>query len=92
MAAYREVWQAAGYPAKGKVGLRVPICVNEDAELAYRNPNESAIKLMTRLGDRVGSYAGRAGTLGDWAAEQTCRAWSTATGCGTRSCTAVGTQ
>ena len=48
------------------MGLRVPIYVNEDAEAAYRNPMESAMNSITRLGERVGSYAGRAGTTGDW--------------------------
>ena len=66
MEAYRAAWKAAGHPGKGKVGLRVPIYVNEDAEAAYRNPMESAMNSITRLGERVGSYAGRAGTTGDW--------------------------
>jgi alkanesulfonate monooxygenase SsuD/methylene tetrahydromethanopterin reductase-like flavin-dependent oxidoreductase (luciferase family) len=67
MAEYRAAWKAAGHPGEGKVGLRVPIYVHEDAELAYRNPKESAMNSMSRLGERVGSYAGRTGTLGDWA-------------------------
>ena len=67
MAEYRSAWKAAGHPGEGKVGLRVPIYVHEDAELAYRNPKESAMNSMSRLGERVGSYAGRTGTLGDWA-------------------------
>ena len=67
MAEYRSAWKAAGHQGEGKVGLRVPIYVHEDAELAYRNPKESAMNSMSRLGERVGSYAGRTGTLGDWA-------------------------
>ena len=66
MAEYRAAWQAAGHPGRGKVGLRVPIYVNEDAEQAYRNPMDSAMHSVSRLGERVGSYAGRAGTTGDW--------------------------
>ncbi len=66
MEAYRAAWKAAGHPGKGRLGLRVPIYVNEDAEAAYRNPMESAMNSITRLGERVGSYAGRAGTTGDW--------------------------
>jgi alkanesulfonate monooxygenase SsuD/methylene tetrahydromethanopterin reductase-like flavin-dependent oxidoreductase (luciferase family) len=66
MEAYRAAWKAAGHPGEGRVGLRVPIYVNEDAEAAYRNPMESAMNSITRLGERVGSYAGRAGTTGDW--------------------------
>jgi alkanesulfonate monooxygenase SsuD/methylene tetrahydromethanopterin reductase-like flavin-dependent oxidoreductase (luciferase family) len=66
-AAYRKAWQDAGHPGEGKIGLRVPIYVNEDAERAYLDPKESAMHSMGRLGERVGSYAGRAGTTGDWA-------------------------
>ena len=66
MEAYRAAWKAAGHPGEGRVGLRVPIYVHEDAEAAYRNPMESAMNSITRLGERVGSYAGRAGTTGDW--------------------------
>ena len=57
MSEYRAAWKAAGHPGDGKVGLRVPIYVNEDAEAAYRNPMESAMNSITRLGERVGSYA-----------------------------------
>ena len=66
MSEYRAAWKAAGHAGEGKVGLRVPIYVNEDAEAAYRNPMDSAMNSITRLGERVGSYAGRAGTTGDW--------------------------
>ena len=66
MSEYRASWKAAGHPGEGKVGLRIPIYVNEDAEAAYRNPMESAMNSITRLGERVGSYAGRIGTTGDW--------------------------
>ena len=66
-AAYRAAWKNAGHPGEGKVGIRVPVYVNEDAERAYLNPKESAVNSITRLGNRVGSYAGRTGTLGDWA-------------------------
>ena len=67
MSEYRAAWKEAGHSGDGKLGLRVPIYVNEDAELAYRNPMESAMHSVTRLGERVGSYAGRGGTTGDWA-------------------------
>jgi alkanesulfonate monooxygenase SsuD/methylene tetrahydromethanopterin reductase-like flavin-dependent oxidoreductase (luciferase family) len=66
-AAYRKAWKNAGHAGEGKVGLRVPVYVNEDVERAYLDPKESAVNSITRLGNRVGSYAGRAGTLGDWA-------------------------
>ena len=68
-AAYRQAWQDAGHSGRGKVGLRVPIYVHEDAGQAYRNPMESAMHSVARLGERVGSYAGRAGTTGDWGEE-----------------------
>ena len=66
IAAYRQAWLDAGHPGTGKVGLRVPIYVNEDAERAYREPMQSAMNSIGRLGQRVASYAGRAGTTGDW--------------------------
>ena len=66
IAAYRQAWLDARHPGTGKVGLRVPIYVNEDAERAYREPMQSAMNSMERLGQRVASYAGRAGTTGDW--------------------------
>ena len=34
-----------------------------------KNPRMSALFSMDRLSDRVGSYAGRLGTLGDWGAQ-----------------------
>ena len=64
--AYRQAWLDAGHPGTGKVGLRVPIYVNEDAERAYHEPMQSAMNSIGRLGQRVASYAGRAGTTGDW--------------------------
>ena len=67
MAAYRQAWQDAGHPGRGKLGLRVPVYVHDDPQLAYRNPMESAMHSVGRLGERVASYAGRAGTTGDWA-------------------------
>ena len=66
IAAYRQAWLDAGHPGTGKVGLRVPIYVNEDAERAYQEPMQSAMNSIGRLGQRVASYAGRAGTTGDW--------------------------
>ena len=66
IAAYRQAWLDAGHPGTGKVGLRVPIYVNEDAERAYQEPMQSAMNSIERLGQRVASYAGRAGTTGDW--------------------------
>ena len=45
----------------------MPIYVNEDAEAAYRNPMESAMNSIYPSGlSADGSYAGRAGTTGDW--------------------------
>ena len=55
IAAYRQAWLDARHPGTGKVGLRVPIYVNEDAERAYREPMQSAMNSVGRLGQRVAS-------------------------------------
>ncbi len=67
IAAYRKAWKDAGHDGAGKVGLRVPVYVNDDAERAYRDPMESAMHSVVRLGERVRSYADHSGTTGDWA-------------------------
>ena len=66
---YRQAWREAGHEGEGKVGLRVPVYVAETAEQAYREPQESAMFSVRRLGERVGSYATYGGTTGDWQAE-----------------------
>ena len=66
---YREAWKAAGHDGDGKVGLRIPVYLSHDAQKAHDEPMESALFSMGRLSDRVGSYAGHAGTLGDWGAQ-----------------------
>ena len=66
---YRDAWKAAGHEGEGKVGLRIPIYLSHDAQRAHEEPKESALFSMDRLSDRVGSYAGRLGTLGDWGAQ-----------------------
>ena len=66
---YREAWKAAGHEGEGKVGLRIPVYLSHDAHKAHTEPMDSALFSMGRLSDRVGSYAGRAGTLGDWGAQ-----------------------
>lgn len=66
---YREAWKAAGHEGEGKVGLRIPIYLSHDAKKAHEEPKESALFSMDRLSDRVASYAGRTGTLGDWGAQ-----------------------
>ena len=66
---YRKAWKDAGHEGEGKVGLRVPIYVADTVEQAYEEPRESALFSMGRLSDRVASYAGHAGTTGDWAAQ-----------------------
>ena len=67
--AYRKAWKDAGHEGDGKVGLRIPIYLSEDAQKAHDEPMESALFSMGRLSDRVASYAGHAGTLGDWGAQ-----------------------
>ena len=69
IAQYRQAWQDAGHPGDGKVGLRIPVYLSEDAQKAYDEPRDSALFSMGRLSDRVASYAGHAGTLGDWGAQ-----------------------
>ncbi len=66
---YREAWKAAGHEGNGKVGLRIPVYLSHDAQKAHDEPMDSALFSMGRLSDRVGSYAGRVGTLGDWGAQ-----------------------
>ena len=69
IAEYRNAWKAAGHEGEGKVGLRIPVYLSHDARKAHDEPMESALFSMGRLSDRVGSYAGRLGTLGDWGAQ-----------------------
>ena len=66
---YREARKAAGHEGEGKVGLRIPVYLSHDARKAHDEPMDSALFSMGRLSDRVGSYAGRLGTLGDWGAQ-----------------------
>ena len=63
---YRDAWKAAGHEGNGKVGLRIPVYLSHDAQKAHDEPMDSALFSMGRLSDRVGSYAGHVGTLGDW--------------------------
>ena len=55
--AYHQAWKDAGHQGKGKVGLRVPVYLSEDAQKAHDEPLESALFSMGRLSDRVASYA-----------------------------------
>ncbi len=66
---YRKEWKDAGHEGEGKVGLRIPVYLSHDAQKAHDEPMESALFSMGRLSDRVASYAGHAGTLGDWGSQ-----------------------
>ena len=66
---YRDAWKAAGHEGEGKVGLRIPVYLSHDPLKAHEEPMESALFSMERLSDRVASYAGHLGTLGDWGAQ-----------------------
>jgi alkanesulfonate monooxygenase SsuD/methylene tetrahydromethanopterin reductase-like flavin-dependent oxidoreductase (luciferase family) len=66
---FREAWKSAGHEGEGKVGLRIPVYLSHDAQKAHDEPMESAMFSMGRLTDRVASYAGHVGTLGDWGAQ-----------------------
>ena len=67
--AYHQAWKDAGHKGKGKVGLRVPVYLSEDAQKAHDEPMESALFSMGRLSDRVASYAKYGGTTGNWGKE-----------------------
>ena len=67
--AYHQAWKDAGHKGKGKVGLRVPVYISEDAQKAHDEPMESALFSMGRLSDRVASYAQYGGTTGNWGKE-----------------------
>ena len=66
---YRDAWKAAGHEGEGKVGLRIPVYLSHDPLKAHEEPMESALFSIERLSDRVASYAGHLGTLGDWGAQ-----------------------
>ena len=69
IAEYRKARRDAGHDGPGKVGLRIPVYLSDDPQKAYDEPQESALFSMGRLSDRVASYAGHSGTLGDWGAQ-----------------------
>lgn len=66
---YHQAWKDAGHQGKGKVGLRVPVYLSDDAQKAHDEPMESALFSMGRLSDRVASYANYGGTTGNWGQE-----------------------
>jgi alkanesulfonate monooxygenase SsuD/methylene tetrahydromethanopterin reductase-like flavin-dependent oxidoreductase (luciferase family) len=66
---YHKAWKDAGHEGKGKVGLRVPIYLSDDAQKAHDEPMESALFSMGRLSNRVASYAEYGGTTGNWGQE-----------------------
>lgn len=66
---YHKAWKDAGHPGRGKVGLRLPVYIADDAQKAHDEPMESALFSMGRLSNRVASYAEYGGTTGNWGAE-----------------------
>ena len=66
---YHQAWKDAGHEGSGKVGIRIPIYLSNDAQKAHDEPMESAMFSMGRLSDRTARYAGYRGTTGDWGAE-----------------------
>jgi alkanesulfonate monooxygenase SsuD/methylene tetrahydromethanopterin reductase-like flavin-dependent oxidoreductase (luciferase family) len=66
---YHQAWKDAGHTGRGKVCLRVPVYVSEDAQKAHDEPMESALFSMGRLSDRVAKYAEYGGTTGNWGQE-----------------------
>jgi alkanesulfonate monooxygenase SsuD/methylene tetrahydromethanopterin reductase-like flavin-dependent oxidoreductase (luciferase family) len=59
--AYREAWQAAGHPGRGRVFLRAPVYVAETARQAREEPEESIMYFYRYLGERLEDSATRAG-------------------------------
>ena len=59
--AYREAWQAAGHPGRGRVFLRAPVYVAETARQAREEPEESIMYFYRYLGERLKDSATRAG-------------------------------
>jgi alkanesulfonate monooxygenase SsuD/methylene tetrahydromethanopterin reductase-like flavin-dependent oxidoreductase (luciferase family) len=59
--AYREAWQAAGHPGRGRVFLRAPVYVAATARQAREEPEESIMYFYRYLGERLEDSATRAG-------------------------------
>jgi alkanesulfonate monooxygenase SsuD/methylene tetrahydromethanopterin reductase-like flavin-dependent oxidoreductase (luciferase family) len=59
--AYREAWQTAGHPGRGRVFLRAPVYVAETARQAREEPEESIMYFYRYLGERLADSATRAG-------------------------------
>ena len=59
--AYREAWQAAGHPGRGRVFLRVPVYVADTAEQAISDPERSIIEFFHSLGAVFEQSAAHAG-------------------------------
>lgn len=66
---YHQAWEDAGHQGKGKVGLRIPVYLSNNAQKAYDEPMDSALFSVGRLSDRTAKYAGYLGTTGDWGQE-----------------------
>ena len=66
---YHQAWKDAGHAGKGKVGLRIPIYLSNDAQKAHDEPMESAMFSVGRLSDRTAKYDGYLGTTGNWGEE-----------------------
>jgi alkanesulfonate monooxygenase SsuD/methylene tetrahydromethanopterin reductase-like flavin-dependent oxidoreductase (luciferase family) len=50
---YREAWQAAGHPGRGRVYLRVPVYVAPTEEAAREEPRDSIMFFYRYLGERI---------------------------------------
>ncbi|MDR3535485.1 MAG: LLM class flavin-dependent oxidoreductase [Acetobacteraceae bacterium] len=58
---YREAWQAAGHPGKGRVYLRVPVYVAATEAEAREQPRESVMFFYRYLGARIEQSATQEG-------------------------------
>ena len=59
--AYREAWQAAGHPGRGKVYLRLPLYLAQTREQARAEPEESIMHFYRWLGDQLEASASKSG-------------------------------
>jgi alkanesulfonate monooxygenase SsuD/methylene tetrahydromethanopterin reductase-like flavin-dependent oxidoreductase (luciferase family) len=58
---YRETYRASGHPGHGEVYLRLPVYVAETYEQARDEPEESIMRLLRYVGDRLEDSATREG-------------------------------
>ena len=63
IAAYRQAWKDNGHEGEGRVYLRIPVYVGENAEAARREPEASIMPFYRELGAQIAKTAEAAGVL-----------------------------